>query len=156
MFREMRRKDRELPREECEEILLREKRGVLCVLGDDGYPYGVPLDYVYREGRLYFHCAREGHKLDAIAACDKVSFTVHDDGVLEEGSWWYHVRSVICFGRAHLMPEGEEKLAALRALGSKYFPPEKSVDASIEHSGSRVAMIEMEIEHLSGKHVREK
>ncbi|MBQ9616719.1 MAG: pyridoxamine 5'-phosphate oxidase family protein, partial [Oscillibacter sp.] len=69
MFREMRRHGQQLPESECAEILRREPRGVLAVLGDDGYPYTVPLDFVYEGGKLYFHCAGEGHKLDAIKRC---------------------------------------------------------------------------------------
>ena len=157
MFRPMRRREREMTREECEEVLASTKRGVLSLLGDEGYPYGVPLDFVYWQGKLYFHCAQQGHKLDAIASYDKASFVTMDDGVLEEGSWWYHVRSVISFGCIRVVDPSEEAwLPALRALGSKYFPPEKSVDASIARSGSRVNVLELTIEHMSGKNVQEK
>ena len=66
MFRKMRRFKQQLSEEECLEILKTAKRGVLAVLGDEGYPYAVPLDFVYEDGKIYFHCAKEGHKLDAI------------------------------------------------------------------------------------------
>ena len=157
MFRPLRRKERQLPAEDCERILSTAPRGVLSVLGDDGYPYGIPLDFVLFGGKLYFHCAREGHKLDAIAACDKACFTVMGEPVPEPNDWWYHVESVVCFGRARVVsPDEDVWPPALQALGHKYFPPEKSVDASIARSGSRVALIELTIEHLSGKHVHEK
>ena len=76
MFREMRRSKQQLSQEECTEILKQEVRGVLSVLGEDGYPYGMPLDHWYDEknGKIYFHGAKEGHKIDAIKACDKVSY----------------------------------------------------------------------------------
>ena len=85
MFREMRRKRQQLSPEETEAILSRRTNGVLAVLGDEGYPYAVPLSYVWHDGRIYFHCAKSGHKLDAIRACDKVCFTVVDkDDVIPE------------------------------------------------------------------------
>lgn len=155
MFREMRRFSQKLDVRECEELLRDEKRGVLAVLGDEGYPYAVPLNFVYADGALYFHSAREGHKLDAIMAHDKVSFCVHDQGVLEEGSWWYHVRSVIAFGRIERLQDQEQIVRALRMLGRKYFPPEEDVDADIAKNLRRVAVLRLSIEHLSGKHVRE-
>ena len=160
MFREMRRFKQQLPIDECKQILTDQKRCVLSVLGDDGYPYGIPMDYVYDPtrgelGSLFFHCAVEGHKLDAIAACDKASVCVMDGGTLEEGSWWYHVRSVICFGRAAVVDDEQLVDEALRAVGAKYFPPEVSVDHEIAKSAGRVRIIELRIEHMSGKHVRE-
>mgnify|MGYP003224104069 CR=1 FL=1 len=78
MFREMRRSRQQLTREEAEAVLSRGTSGVLSVLGDEGYPYGVPLSYVYHDGKLYFHWARSGHKLDAVRACPKASFCVVD------------------------------------------------------------------------------
>ncbi|MBE7009832.1 MAG: pyridoxamine 5'-phosphate oxidase family protein, partial [Ruminococcaceae bacterium] len=82
MFREMLRFKQALPREECIDILKREKRGVLSVLGDDGYPYGMPINHFYCEddGKLYFHGGRKGHKIDALRRCDKASFCVYDEG----------------------------------------------------------------------------
>ena len=82
MFREMRRFKQQISKEECTEVLRNEPRGVLSVLGDDGYPYGIPMDHWYSEtdGKLYFHCAKEGHKLDAIAKCDKAGYCVMDQG----------------------------------------------------------------------------
>lgn len=160
MFREMRRVKQLLPTEECQQILATQKRAVLSVLGDDGYPYGVPVNYVYDPtcgelGSFFIHCALTGHKLDAIAACDKVSICVLDDGVLEEGSWWYHVNSVICFGRASLVKR-EELHDPLYALGAKYFPEGTDIEADIAHSGNRVNVIKLEVEHMSGKHICEK
>lgn len=82
MFRTMRRFKQELTREECLAVLRSQPRGVLSLLGENGYPYGLPIDYWYNEtdGKLYFHGAKEGHKIDAIRACDKASFCVHDEG----------------------------------------------------------------------------
>ena len=116
-FRPMRRFRQQLPDEECIQILETAYRGFLSVIGDGGYPYTVPLNFVYAEGFLYFHCAVAGHKLDALRACDKACFTVIDEPQQEAGDWWYHVRSVICFGRAHVIEDEQEKDRRLRQLG---------------------------------------
>ena len=96
MFREMRRFKQQISEEECIQILKEQPRGVLSMLGDDDYPYGIPLDHWYCEenGRLYFHCAKTGHKLDAIRKHDKVSFCVYDEGFRREGDWALNIRSV--------------------------------------------------------------
>ncbi len=161
MFREMRRPKQLIALEECQEILASQKRGTLSVLGDDGYPYGLPLDFVYlpsvgQLGSIFFHSARQGHKLDAIAAHDKASFCVTDDGVLEEGSWWYHMRSVICFGRASLVEDPQLLHDAFLALGQKYFPPEYDIEEDIAKSGPRARVIQLRIEHMTGKRVEER
>lgn len=156
MIRQMRRAKQQLSQEECEEILKSQKRGVLAVLGDDGYPYTVPLDYVYEDGRFYFHVALEGHKLDAIRAYEKCSFCVLDDGVQNEGEWWWYFRSVICFGRAHVVEDEERKVELLWKLGKKYFPPTEDIPDEIRRGKDRVHMIELVVDHMTGKRVQEK
>ena len=101
MFRKMLRIKQQLPEEECIDILKQEKRGILSVMGDDGYPYGMPLNHFYNEadGKLYFHSGKMGHKVDAIRRCDKASFCVYDQGFRREGEWALNIRSVIVFGR---------------------------------------------------------
>lgn len=156
VFRPMRRFKQELPEQECLEILDKAYRGFLSVVGDGGYPYAVPINFLYSDGHLWFHCALEGHKLDAIKACDKACFTVIDDPVKEENDWWYHVRSVICFGRIHMVEDNVQRLSMLRALGMKYFPEGYDIEADMVKNGPRAAMLDFEIEHISGKRVREK
>lgn len=109
MFRPMRRFKQALPEEECRKVLEEEKRGTLALAGDEGYPYALPINYYYHRetGRIYFHGAGEGHKIDAIRRCDKVSFCVHDAGVKLPGDWAYTVRSVIVFGRLHVLEDPE-------------------------------------------------
>ena len=155
MFREMRRFKQQLSEEECVEILKTQPRGVLAVLGDGGYPYTVPLDFVYDDGKLYFHCAKEGHKMDAVRSCDKVSFCVLDEGRQEENDWWYHFRSVIVFGRIRVLEDREEILEKVHMLGAKYFPSEEYNQKELKESGARVACMELNIEHMTGKRVRE-
>ena len=95
MFRNMRRKNRQLSESECIEILTDQPRGVLSLLGDYDYPYAVPISHVYADGKIYFHGAQTGHKHDAIKRHDKVSYCVVDDGVKAKDSWWYTFRSVV-------------------------------------------------------------
>lgn len=156
MWREMRRKNQQLSQEECEQILSAGKRGVLAVLGDDGYPYAVPLDYVFEDGHLFFHSAVAGHKLDAIRAYDKCSFCVLSEPEENEGQWWLTWKSVIAFGRVQVIDDEQRKLARLTALGYKYYPTKDEVDPLVERSARRVQMLELTIEHLSGKVVKEK
>ena len=156
MFREMRRHKQQLAEDECITILAQAPRGVLAVLGDDGYPYTVPLNFVYSDGKLYFHSAVSGHKLDAIAACDKCSFCVLDEGVQQEDDWWYHFNSVVAFGRIRRLEDEKAIVAALRKLGNKYFPQDYDTEGDIARNLKRVAVLELTIEHLTGKHVQEK
>ena len=160
MFREMRRKKQALSPEECAGLLREEKRGALAVIGDMGYPYAIPLDFYYDEDEaaIYFHCAREGHKLDALRACDKACFTIWEKGVQEDGDWWFHVRSVVAMGRAELVPPADEARVRekLRKLGAKYFPTDEDTKAAITKNAHRVQLVALHIEHLTGKHVRER
>ncbi len=156
MFPEMRRKNQLLTKEDCERILTEAPRGVLAVRGDEGYPYTVPLNFVYYEGKLYFHSAVVGHKIDAITAYDKCSFCVLDEGVREPDDWWYHFNSVVAFGRIRRLNDEDAIRDALFQLGSKYFPEGYDIEADVARNLSRVAMLELTIEHMTGKHVREK
>ena len=156
MWRTMRRSSQQLSQDECEGILASGRRGTLAILGDDGYPYAVPLDYVFEDGSLFFHSAVEGHKLDAIRACDKCSFCVLSEPQENEGQWWLTWRSVIAFGRVRVIDDQRRKLAYLAKLGYKYFPTREEVDASVARSGHRVEMLELTIEHMTGKLVNEK
>ncbi len=158
MFRKMRRFKQELPKEECIGILIEEKRGVLSVIGDGGYPYGVPIDFFFDKdgGKLYFHSAKVGHKIDAITSCDKVCFTVWRPERLSEDGWSWYAASVIAMGRAELVDDTQKTLSALRKLGLKYYPDKDGVEREIEKDSARVQIIEMSIEHLTGKRVHEK
>lgn len=158
MFRKMRRFKQQLTDEACIQILKHEKRGVLSVLGDDGYPYGVPLDHYYNEenGRLYFHCAMAGHKLDAIRACDKVSYCVTGEGHHEDGvSWSLTFRSVIVFGRMKILDNHAAALHLARLLGEKFTQDKAYLDNEIQHAGPRMLMLELTPEHITGKRINE-
>lgn len=155
-FRLLRRIKQQISDEECIGILEKAPRGILAVLGDGGYPYTVPLDFLYEDGHLYFHCAREGHKLDAIRRCDKVSFCVLSDGEKEPNSWWYHFESIVCFGRIGIVDDASRANALLRRLGAKYFPQGYDMEGDMLKNAPHAFVLGMRIEHMSGKRVREK
>lgn len=156
MFRKMRRFKQQLPDEECVKILKEEPRGILSVLGDNDYPYGMPLDYVYHDGKIIFHSALEGHMYDSIRKHDKVSFCVLNKGQKVENDWYYIFKSVIVFGRIKEVCDKEERLQKLRILGNKYFPSEDYTEDEINKAFERTLVLEIEIEHMTGKIVTEK
>ena len=152
MFREMRRWKQQLPQETAVEILNRNTSGILALSGDDDYPYAVPMSYVYADGKLYFHCAKSGHKIDAIKRSEKVSFCVIDQDQIVPEKYTTFYRSVIAFGRARLVEELEEIRRIATMLATKYSADfqdgiPKEIDSSIKH----MAIIEMVIDHMTGK-----
>ena len=152
MFREMRRKKQALPIEECEAVLRRGTSGVLAVLGDGGYPYTVPLSYVYDGEKIFFHCAKTGHKLDAILRESKVSFCVLDVDQVVPAEYTTYYRSVVAFGRARVLEDVSEKRKALKKLAEKYSPElERGRSLEIDKQFAGVCMVEIQIEHLTGK-----
>ena len=150
MFRPMRRFRQEMPREACEEILRTAPSGVLSLLDEDGYPYGVPMNHHYHDGKLYFHCAASGHKLDAARHHNKASFTVVARDVLVPEKLTTSYRSVIAFGEIHLIEDTEEKRAAVIALSEHLAPGISHAHESGGHLRNLV-MMEMTVHHLSGK-----
>ncbi|MEE0939851.1 pyridoxamine 5'-phosphate oxidase family protein [Methanobrevibacter sp.] len=156
MFRKMRRHKQELSKEECMEILTNEPRGVLALLGDDDYPYALPMSHVYVDGKIYFHGAMEGHKNDAVKRCDKVSYCVMDKGFRKDGDWWYTFKSVIVFGKIRILTDKDEKIDKLTYLGDKFFPTHEETVSEINRMLDRTEVFEITIEHMSGKLVREK
>ena len=155
MFRPMRRSRQQLSGEECSRILREEKRGVLALAGDGGYPYAVPMNFVFDGEAVYFHSAPEGHRTDALSRCDKVSFCVVDRGEKPADDWAYYVNSVIVFGRLCAV-SGEEKARGLRLLGQKYFPCAEDVEEEMQKHADRCLCLKLTVEHISGKHVHER
>ena len=153
MFREMRRKNQVLSHEECLAVLDRGTSGVLAVQGDNGYPYAVPLSYVYENGKLWFHYAREGHKLDAILRDPKVSFCVVDRDQVVPLEYTTYFRSVVLFGKARVLEDPTEIRAALEKLALRYAPEDSEAhrEAILEKELPAVVMVEVTVEHLSGK-----
>lgn len=153
----MRRFKQEVSREECVKILTGEKRAVLAVNGDDGYPYAVPINFYYdsENERIYFHCAKAGHKLDAMTRDDRVCFTVYNTGY-QKDDWSFYVTSVIVFGRAKVMNDETKMREKIKKFGMKYYPTESEVDEEIRRDFDRVNFVEITVEHMTGKLVHEK
>ena len=149
----MRRHRQQLSREECESILGRCTSGVLALTGDGGYPYAVPLSYVYHDGKLWFHGAKSGHKFDAIRACDKASFCVVDRDEVISDEFTTYFRSAIAFGRVRVVTEKDELDEAIYVLAKKYSPDasDESIRAAIAREYAGLCMFVLEIEHLTGK-----
>ena len=153
MFREMRRKNQVLSREESIAILNLGTAGVLAVSGDNDYPYAVPISYVYHDNKIIFHSARSGHKIDAIKKNQKVSFCVIDEDQIIPEEYTTYFRSVIVFGKAHFIEDDIEKRKTLEILTEKYSGQmsKEHMAAAIDKEIKALIMIEIEIEHLSGK-----
>ncbi|MDO4517940.1 MAG: pyridoxamine 5'-phosphate oxidase family protein [Bacillota bacterium] len=159
MFRGMRRFKQLVSDEECKRILKEEKRAAFSVIGEDGYPYTIPINFHYNEedNRIYFHCAKEGHKIDALKKCDKVCFTTWNQGYKTPGNWEWNATSVVVFGRAVFVEDQETIVESLDRLASKYYPTREEVDAELNGPAmKRVQVIAIEIDHMTGKLVNEK
>ena len=157
-FRSMRRVRQELPTEESLKILENSTAGVLAVLGDEDYPYAVPLSFVYHEGKIYFHSAKEGHKLDALKRSAKVSFCVIDRDEIVPEEYTTYFRSVIAFGQAEIVTDPEEQKNALLWLAEKYYPadsPAHRMEHATGMESSHTAVIRLIIEHCTGKEAKE-
>ena len=153
MFRPMRRHGQQLPEAESRAILERGSSGVLAVLGDADYPYAVPLSYACNGNTLYFHCAKAGHKLDAVRRHDKASFCVTDQDQVVAEEYTTYFRSVVAFGRMREVGEAEEFRRAICLLADKY-APQASVerrDSAIEKELTALCVLALDIEHLTGK-----
>ena len=157
MFRTMRRSPQALTEEEIREVLIKETRGVLSVQGDDGYPYGFPINHFYAEedGKIYFHGANFGHHIDAIRRDPKVSFCVYGQDFVREGEWAKNVKSVIVFGRAELVDDLDEVIRISRKLCEKFPCPSGYVEEEIEKDAKRTLCIALTIEDINGKLVNE-
>ena len=157
MFREMRRKRQQMPESEAIAILERGSHGVLAVLGDGGYPYAVPISYVYEDGKIYMHCAKSGHKLDAVRACEKASFCVVDQDEVVQAEFTSHYRSAIAFGRIREITDDAEKRRMVSLLARKYCPdlPQAEHDKAMERDWAPLNMLELTIVHLTAKQAKE-
>lgn len=149
----MRRKKQALSKEECAAILNRGTSGVLALAGDNDYPYAVPISYVYDEGKIYFHCAKSGHKLDAINRKAKVSFCVIDQDQIVPEEYTSYFRSVIVFGTMRILNDDSEKRNAIDKLALKYAPNDTVENRrnAIEREWKPLCLLEMGIDHMSGK-----
>lgn len=163
MFRPMRRIRQQISQEECAEILGRASSGVLGLHGDDGYPYTVPVSFVYQPGgdglgTIGFHCAKTGHKLDAIRRNEKVSFTVIDRDEVMPRERTTKFCSVIAFGRARIIEDEDGLRRAANAVGAKYskgFEDLYMQETEETIRAGALCCVEIVIDHMTGKVGRE-
>ena len=155
MFRELTRKKQKLSDLECKEILLQEVRGVLAVNGDDGYPYALPISYYFDEAnnKIYLHSGKVGHKMDALANSDKVSFCIYDKGYHKDGHWSLNIKSVIIFGRIHIVDDWSDELMV--SFCKRFTGDIDYIYSEIEKFKRNTAVLCLEIEHMTGKLVNE-
>ncbi len=158
MFRAVRKKKNEISQDEAKNLLRSSRRGVLAVNGDEGYPYAIPINYLYDEenNKIIFHGAKTGHKVDSIKKNDKICFTVFGNETFIEENWAPYLQSVVVFGRCHLVENRDDTVSLVKKFALKYYPNEDMVNEEIANSGKGVQMFEIKIEHLSGKKVQER
>ncbi|MBQ2412242.1 MAG: pyridoxamine 5'-phosphate oxidase family protein [Anaerotignum sp.] len=158
MFRPIRKKKNEISVDKAKALLHSSRRGVLAVNGDDGYPYAIPINYLYDEEneKIIFHGAKAGHKVDALKKNDKICFTVFGNEMVKEEAWAPFLQSVVVFGRCHLVESQEEAIALVKKFAAKYYPNMDMVNEEAASSGRAVQMFEIQIEHLSGKEIQER
>lgn len=156
-FRKMRRFNQQISDEECIEVLKKAPRGVISFIGENGYPYAIPINQFYDEtdNKLYFHGAMQGLKLDLLKINNKVCFTVMDEGFIKEGEWALNIKSVVCLGHMEILTDHEKILDQCRRLARKFYPTEQSIEDEVKKAGSRVNMLVMSIDRMTGKLVNE-
>ena len=126
-------------------------------MGDGGYPYGVPINYLYEEesGKIYFHSGKNGHKIDSLKSCNKVSFCVYDEGYRAEGSWALNFKSVIIFGKISVVDDFQKSMDVCRRLSLKFTDDEEYICSEIEKFGKNTLCLELSPEHITGKTINE-
>ncbi len=157
MFRELTRINKRLSEQDCVEILKSETRGVLSVQGDDDYPYGMPMNHWYNEedGKIYFHCGKVGHRLDALRKHNKVSFCTYDKGYRNDGEWAWNVKSVIVFGKIAIIDDMDMIADITTKLSYKFTQDKDYIEKEIKQSGANTLLLQLTPEHVCGKLVKE-
>ena len=157
MFRELRRKNKALSNNECVEILKNEKRGVLSVIGDGGYPYGVPMNHYYNEedGNLYFHTGKGGHRNESLIKNNKASFTLYDSGYKKDSDWALYIKSVIVFGEVEFIEDAEVIKNITKKLSYKFTGDEAYIEKEIKAFLNETVLLKLNIKHMCGKLIKE-
>lgn len=158
MFRKIRKIKNEINQEDVKELLKTSRRGILAMNGDDGYPYAIPVNYFYdeTEGKIFFHGAKAGYKVDCLKSSDKVCFTVIGSEMIRAEAWAPYMQSVVVFGRCQLIDDKQIAMKRLKDFAMKYYPSEEMVLDEIKADGKVTQMFEIDIEHMTGKEVQEK
>lgn len=156
-WQKMRRFRQQISDEECIQVLKESWRGVLSMHGENGYPYGVPVDFYYDEedGKIYIHGAKQGNKIDLLQKDNKVCFTVWDKGFVKENDWALNIKSVIIFGHIDFLSDPAQIEKQCRKLGLKYYPTAEGVEKEIQKAVKAVNMLVLTIDHMTGKLVNE-
>ena len=149
----MRRFKQELPYDECLHILQKNHSGTLALCDLHSYPYALPLSYVYDENCIYFHSAKEGHKIDILQKNPKVSFCIIDQDVIQPLEYTTYFKSVIVFGNIEILEDNESKIEPLKKLGSKYAPnnTKEALDKEIQTGINNLVILKMNIVKIAGK-----
>ena len=157
MFRELTRKHKQLPTETCIAVLKSEKRGVLSVLSDNGYPYGMPMNHWYNEDDacIYFHCGNVGHRLEVLKKNNKVSFCTYDEGFCKEGQWVKQVNSVIVFGEIEIIDNLDKIIEITTKLSYKFTDDAHYIETEIRSAAHRTLLLKLDPKHICGKSVTE-
>lgn len=158
MFRKIRKFKNEINQAEVKELLKNSRRGILAMNGDDGYPYAIPVNYFYdeNEGRIFFHGAKAGYKVDCLKSSNKVCFTVIGNEMIREEVWAPYMQSVVIFGRCQLIDDNQTAMKRLKDFAMKYYPSENMVIDEIKADGKATQMFQIDIEYMTGKEVQEK
>ena len=152
MFPKMRRANQELPHDVCLDVLGRENCGVLALHGCGGYPYAVPLNYFLEGDHLYFHCAVEGHKIEALKNSDKASFCVVAKHDLDPAHLVTRYLSVIAFGKVAIIESGEERKRIITKFCDLLAPGQDEMFAhEMKHFFPIMHILDFHIEHMTGK-----
>ncbi len=156
-FRKMRRFKQAISKEECIDVLKNAPRGIMSFHGENGYPYAIPLNQYYdeKDGKLYFHGAKQGLKIDLMDKNNKVCFTVMDEGFVKENEWALNIKSVVCLGRLEVLTDNDKGLEQCRMLARKFYPTFEAIEDAIKKSGNRMNVLVMEIDCMTGKLVNE-
>lgn len=157
MFRDLLRKKQQLSIEECINILQSEKRGVLCVNGDEGYPYGMPMNHWYdqKENKIYFHCGKKGHRIDSLCKNNKASFCTYDSGCRQTGEWALTVKSVVVFGRVDIISDYDKIVSVSENLCRKFTDDKQYIKNEIQLYAKDTYLLVLTPEHMCGKLVKE-
>lgn len=158
MFREMRRIKQELPLEEAKSLLIKNKRGVLSLNGEDGYPYALPIIFLYdeEENKIYFHGAKSGYKFDCIEKNNKACFVTYGDQELSENGWSYYLKSLVAFGEIEIIEDRDLAAKKLIELASRYYPSMSEINGVMERSFKNALVYSLNIQHMTCKRVHEK
>lgn len=158
MFRKVRKKANEISASLAKDLIKKSRRGILAVNGDNGYPYAIPINYLYEEEsqKIFFHGSKVGHKVDAIKKSDKVCFTVYGNEQIKEEAWAPYLQSALVFGRCRLIKDEDRAKEVLKNFAMKYYPSESMVEAEMKKAAKVTQMFEITIEHISGKEVQER